>query len=341
MTFRTFFGLCIIIFSNILWAEEIKLNASHPGKYTVKQGDTLWNISKKFLQNPWQWSEIWQQNGKIENPNLIFPGDIVALTFVNGKPRLGLANPKQNLLAPRMREISAQEAIKVIPIEAIESFLTSPRIVSKKDLKMAPYVVDFAKEHLLAGAGDRIYVRSISQNKGLNFTVVREGNEFLQTESNETLGYEAIYLADAVLEKTGDPATLEITNSRSVIRKGDKLLPSEGGQIALNFFPKTPDVQIKGEIISVLDGVSQLGQHNIVAINKGSSEGLKPGHTLKIMKRGKTINDSYGELRNEKINLPNEEAGVLMIFRAFNKISYGIIMTAVDAIHINDYVISP
>jgi hypothetical protein len=342
MTFRTFFGLFLIFLSNIIWAEEIKLKASHPSDYTVKQSDTLWDISAKFLKNPWDWSEVWNKNSHLENPNLIFPGDVISLTFVNGKPQLGFAKHRNGrLLAPRVRDIDTQDAIKIIPIEAIAPFLSSPKIVDKQEIDSAPYVVDFAKEHLLGGAGDRIYVRSINAPKSLSYTVYRKGKEFIHPETKDLLGYEANYIADAVLEDSGDPATLEIIRARDVIRKGDKLMPTEDGQIALNFFPRPPEIQIKASIISVLDGVSQIGQHNIVVINKGSVDGLETGHVLKILQRGKTIKDSYAKLKNDEVTLPNEEAAILMTFRVFERISYALVMTAKDAIHVSDYVVTP
>ena len=342
MTFRAFFGLFLIIFSNMLWAEEIKLKPSYPSEYTVKQNDTLWDLSEKFLQNPWQWSEVWKKNSQLENPNLIFPGDVIALTFVNGKPQIGFAKHRNGkLLAPRMREIDIQDAVKIIPIEAIAPFLSSPEIVAKQEIESAPYVVDFAKEHLLGGTGDRIYVRSIHNPESIDYTVYREGKEFLHPETKDPLGYEAIYIADAELQNAGDPATLEIIKSRGVIRKGDKLMPDKEGQVALNFFPRSPEAQIKGSIISVLEGVSQIGQHHIVVINKGSKDGLKSGHVLKIFQRGRTIRDFYGKLKNDKVTLPNEEAGTLMTFRVFENISYALVMTVKDAIHVSDYVVTP
>ncbi len=344
MTFRLFFGLLILFFGNILTAAEIKLNPAHPVEYTVKRGDTLWNIAGKFLKNPWQWNEIWQSNSQIKNPDLIFPGDIIVLSFVEGKPQLSFAGNQNNgkvELAPKIREVSIQEAIKIIPIEAIAPFLSSPKIVDKKQLDSAPYVVDFAKEHLLAGAGDRIYVRSIEHPETLNFTVYRKGKKFEMPDSKEIMGFEAIYIADAVLQNSGDPATLEITQSKNVIRKGDKLMPTENGQLALNFFPQAPAKQIKGQIISVLDGLAQIGQHHIVTINKGSADGLKPGHVLQILQRGKKIIDPFAKLKNDEVTLPEEEAGILMVFRIFDHISYALVMSAKNAIHVSDYVVTP
>ncbi len=342
MTFRAFFGLFLILFSNVLWAEEIKLKPSHPSEYTVKQSDSLWDISEKFIQNPWHWSEVWKKNSQIENPNLIFPGDVIALTFVNGKPQLGFAKHRTGkLLAPRVRDFDVQDAIKIIPIEVIAPFLSSPKIVDEQEIDSAPYIVDFAREHLLGGAGDRIYVRSIIQPKTLSYTVYRKGKEFLHPETKDPLGYEANYIADAVLQNSGDPATLKIIKSRDVLRKGDKLMSTEDSQVALNFFPRPPETQIIGSIISVLDGVSQIGQHNIVVINKGSANGLETGHVMKIYQRGKTIKDYYAKLKNDEVTLPNEEAGILMTFRIFERISYALVMTAKDAIHVSDYVVTP
>ncbi len=219
--------------------------------------------------------------------------------------------------------------------------MSSPKIVDKKQLDSAPYIVDFTKEHLLAGAGDRIYVRSIEHPTTLNFTVYRKGKKFELPSSKKIIGFEAIHIAEAVLQNTGDPATLKVTQSKNVIRKGDKIMATENGRLALNFFPQAPAKQIKGQIISVLDGVAQIGQHNIVVINKGAADGLKSGHVLQILQRGETIIDPFAKLKNDEVTLPDEEAGILMVFRIFDHISYALVMSAKNAIHVSDYVVTP
>ncbi len=340
MAFRKILGLLIALqFTTNIWADSIKINPKHPDQYTVVTGDTLWDISGKFLQNPWQWPQLWDKNPQIKNPDLIYPGDTLYFSIVDGKPRLSFS--KKESLKPRIRELSADQAIKIIPTDAIAQFLTSPKVLDDKELASSPYVVDFAGEHLIAGAGDRIYVRAIELPESLSYTIYRTGKAYVNPVSKEILGYEAEYIADTTIEKAGDPATLFITKSDHEVRKGDRLMVSAEGKLALNFFPRPPNSNISADIISVLDGVSQIGQHNIVVIDKGLIDGLEPGHILDIYHRGSIVNDKYHEQKNSTVKLPDEIAGLLMVFRPFSRVSYALVLEANQAIHIFDTVQTP
>ncbi|MFI3154640.1 MAG: LysM domain-containing protein [Methylococcaceae bacterium] len=371
MAFRTFIGLIAsLLISLNASADEIQINPSHPDQYTVVQGDTLWDISGKFLKHAWQWPELWSRNAQIKNPNLIYPGDTLYFSMVDGKPQLSLsrselpqpANPNTSCVLqeeeykygrkdfavsadgkvlPCIRETKLQQAIRLIPTETIASYLSSPKVLNEDELSSAPYVVDFAGEHLVVGAGDRVYVRSITEQKNLSYTIYRPGNAYISPESEEILGYEAQYIADALLQKTGDPATLAIVKSVREIRTGDRIMPNVEQEIALNYFPRPPEQSITGSIISVLGGVSQIGQYNVVVIDKGAADGLLVGHELNIYQRGKIITDSYSPIKNDTVNLPDEVAGTLMVFRPFERVSYALVMKATQALHVLDKVRTP
>lgn len=355
MAFRKILGLLAALFiSQILWADDIQINPDHPEQYVVARGDTLWGISGRFLQKPSQWPEIWHVNQQIKNPHLIFPGDIITFSVVDGQPRLSLARgdsadssyadnsyTRDNKLYPRIRETEIQHAIELIPSDKIAQFLTSPRIVSANELDQAPYVIDFAGEHLIAGAGDRIYVRAIPNPDSLAYTIYRPGDTFVSPESAEILGYEAVFVANTTLQAAGDPATLYITQTKSEIRMGDRVMSHQDGEFTLNYFPKAPEVDIKGNIISVLDGVTQIGRYNVVAIDKGKIDGLKIGHVLDIYKRGNIVRDIYSPIKNDAVKLPDEIAGSLMVFRTFDRLSYALVMEASQAIHVLDRVETP
>ena len=368
MAFRTTFGFIIsILFSINTWAEEIQINPAHPSQYTVVKGDTLWAISGKFLNHPWQWPELWSNNSQIKNPNLIYPGDTIYFAIVNGRPQLSLTRAEQyarfttdstcvineedvkkgrseftvsqsGKLLPCIRETAIKQAIELIPSESIAQFLTSPKVVTENELKRAPYVLDIAGEHLIAGAGDNLYVRSIPQDGSQSYTVYRSGNTFKNPETGEILGYEAKYIADATLQQTGDPATLSITKSNTEIRRGDRVMPKAEDAVPLNYFPRPPAINITGSIISVLGGVSQIGLYNIVVIDKGTRDGLLAGHELVIYQLGKTVRDPFSPFKNDIVKLPDEIAGKLMVFRPFDQVSYALVMEAKQALHILDKV---
>ncbi len=340
MVFQKTLGLLIpLLFSANIWADSIKIKPNHPDEYVVVKGDTLWDISGKFLENPWQWPSLWGNNPQIKNPHLIYPGNTLYFSIVDGQPRLSLS--KTLSLHPKIRESSIEHAIKVIPTDAISQFLSSPRVVSETELELSPYVVEIAGEHLIAGTGDRIYVRSILQPKSLGYTIYRKGETYISPETGEILGYEAKYIADTTIERSGDPATLLITKSAHEIRRGDRLMGSNENSLALNFFPHPPKENISANIISVLDGVSQIGQHNIVVLDKGYADNIEVGHILDIYHSGKIVTDPFSGVLNDTVKLPDKIAGLLMVFRTFDRVSYALVLEANQAIHLRDKAKTP
>jgi hypothetical protein len=378
MVFRTLLGLVVSFFvSTSVWAyetAELSINPSHPNQYTVVQGDTLWDISGKFLNHPTQWPQLWSYNSQIKNPHLIYPGQTVYFSVVDGRPRLSFSRGNEGYqdsgvmpssdtcvvseedihngrtsfamaqggkLSPCIRETSQKAAIQLIPTETIAKYLTSPKVVGINELNTAPYVVDFAGEHLIAATGDKLYVRSIIEPQTSTFTLYRAGTTFKSPETGEVLGYEAKYIADTSLEQEGDPATVVIDKSVNEIMLGDRLMPKPEEQFTLNYFPRPPEESIRGSILYVLDGVTQIGKYNVVVIDKGAKDGLLPGHELEILKRGRIARDSYSVVRNDQVKLPDEIAGSLMVFRPFERVSYALVMKASQAIHVLDKVQTP
>jgi len=371
MAFRTILGFIVpLLCSSTLLADEISLNPSHPERYTIVQGDTLWDISGKFLKNPGQWPRLWSYNNQIKNPHLIYPGDTIYFSMVNGQPRLSFSpteasavspfsgpcvlsdedikNGRTNFalsaegkLRPCIRESVSAKAIQLIPADAIQKYLSLPRILGQNELSTAPYIVDLAGEHLIAGTGDKVYVRSIDQPESLTYSVYREGDTLVNPETQEVLGYEAKYIADLTLQEAGDPATLTITKTNGEIRVGDRILPTNEQEVVLNYFPMPPEESIKGNIIGVHDGVTQIGRYNVVVIDKGTSDGLKTGHELDIYQRGKIARDPYSPVKNDEVQMPDEYAGKLMIFRPFERVSYALVMQARKDIHVLDKVQTP
>src|SRR5690554_1388887 len=139
----------------------LDLKPDAPSSYVVKKGDTLWGISEKFTDDPWQWPEIWYQNSQIENPHLIFPGDELGLVTIDGKTRLTVVNrgeaSRTVKLQPTARIEPIDSAIPAIPQDAIRSFLRYNRIVTKQELKDSQRVLAGKDERLLLGAGEHVY----------------------------------------------------------------------------------------------------------------------------------------------------------------------------------------
>ena len=315
------------------------LRADHPDRYTVVRGDTLWDISGRFLYRPWLWPEIWHVNPQIANPHLIYPGDVLELVYLDGRPQLRLQRGPLKL-SPSVRSTPWEGAIPTIPIDAVGPFLTQPYVLDQAQIDAAPYVVAFADEHIIGGAGQKAYIRSIEQAEPLKYEIVRPGGPYRDAETGEVLGFEALYIGSSQLQRTGDPATVFINRTKLEAAIGDRLIAATEERATANFTPHAPDTDIEGSIISVLNGVNEIGQYNIVVLDRGASDGLAPGTVLRVDQRGETIRDVVLE-RGTKITLPDEEAGYLMVFRTFERVSFGLVMNATRPMHVLDRVRTP
>lgn len=332
-------GFFALLMGASVLANEVALNPDHPDRYVVVKGDTLWDISAKFLQYPWHWPEIWQVNPKVENPHLIYPGDELTLVYRDGRPVLELSRGQQTYkLSPEMREIRMDEAIHTIPLSIIRPFLTKPRVVGAEVLDAAPYVVATSDERLLSGAGDVVYAKGIIDPEQNEFNVFRGGKIYFDPNTGEELGVEAIYTGDATVKEPGEISTLELTYTNREVMVGDRLLPVEDEDFELNFIPRAPSQPMEGMIISVFDRVSQVGQYQIIVLNLGTRDGLESGHVLSVYKAGKTIRDAVSEDRKAMVTLPDEHAGEALVFKLYEKVSYAIVMKATTSMHLFDKV---
>ncbi len=335
-------ALAVGLVASTALAGQVALKDGHPESYVVKKGDTLWDISAMFLTDAWLWPEIWYVNPQVQNPHLIYPGDVLTLVYVDGQPRLQVDRGYRTVkLSPRAREESLDNAIPAIPLDAIRQFLGRPLVVDDNQLKTAPYVVSSAGEHLITGAGDHVYVRGVEEGAPKSYSFFRPGGAYIDPVTHEILGYEAIYLGEGTLSRHGDPATASLTRTTREVNIGDRALPISEEDSYPYFSPHAAPVDTKGQIISVLDGVSQIGQYQVVVVNRGAREGLDVGAVMAVNRTGEVIADQVTPARNDTVELPNERAGVLMVFRVFNKVSYGLIMKATQAIHVGDMVTEP
>lgn len=322
-------------------ATDGPLKNGHPKTYTVQPGDTLWDISKRFLRDPWYWPEIWYENPDISNPHLIYPGDTIKLTVVDGKPRLTVERGGGTVkLSPKIRVEDLDQAITTIPMSALRPFLRGDRLVSAEEYEGAPYIVAGADERVMGSQGDPVYVRGLPDSAPGGWTILRKGDPFVDPDTGKVLGYEATHVGDAQLQRNGDPATFVIADSTREVLPGDRLFQSEDRVQPSRFMPRAPERSTQGSIIAVMDGVTQIGQYDVVAINRGSGDGLKPGHVLEVFKRGRTVKDRYSE-EEEMVTLPDEKAGAMIIFRTYPEMSFALIMEATRAMTVGDIARSP
>lgn len=335
------FGACLWLASALALADDIELNPNHPNRYTVVPGDTLWDIAGRFLSNPWQWPEIWHENRQIENPHLIYPGDVIVLGEYNGRPSLQVETPSEIRLTPHIRSRPMDGAIPAIPLKVIAPYLTRPQTVEADTLADSPYVVALADEHIVGGAGNRFYVRAIEAPETDAFVVYRSGQPYRDAETGEILGYEAMFMGDARLEQPGDPATLMLTRTELEIQIGDRLMAFTPEPLRINYLPHAPKTKLSGHIIGVVGGVSQIGQYSVVVLDRGAADGVEIGHVLAIWEKGQMVRDIVSRRPGETLRMPGQKSGVLMIFRTYERVSYALVMRANRALHVLDAVQTP
>jgi len=315
------------------------LTESYPDRYTVVEGDTLWDISGKFLRDPWRWPEVWQGNPQVENPDLIFPGDVLVMTFVNGRPVLKALRRETVKLSPSARATRYENAIPLIDPAAIAPYLDSPLVTDKKELSKAPYVVDGFNNRLIMGKGDQFYARNIEDDTVERFRIFKPGRHFVDPVTKESLGWEANHLGNARMMKGGDPARLEITTAHEDINIRNRLRPVLVEE-ALPFFAPTPpsNEAVRGVILDTPNKSAELGALSIIAINLGEREQIKSGNVLRVKSQKIAKKDP---LTGEKYFIPEEEIGLALVFRTFEKVSYAIITNSNRQVTPGDVLVSP
>jgi LysM repeat protein len=332
----------------------VALAPNAPDSYVVKRGDTLWGIAKLFLRDPWYWPEIWQVNPQVQNPHLIYPGDTLRLVYVDGRPRLllqpGLERGNGARVAPRVRSQPLEAAVTTIPYETVAAFMSKPSVLEKEQIKAAPYVLSTRDSHVVMSEGNTVYARGFKSpaEVGTHYNLVRVGEPLRDPDDNRVLGYNGVFTGAGHVTRTGDPATLIMTESTRETYPGDKLFPGDV-EVPLDFIPSPPRNNVNGRIMAVSDGVTVIGQYEVVVINRGVRDGLVPGNVLAVFSASDPALDDSKKgfvhptprLFAKKVNLPDERTGTFMVFKTFERMSFGLIMEATDVIRVADKVESP
>jgi hypothetical protein len=337
-------------------AETVVYEPEYPQSYIVQEGDTLWDISSVFLRDPWHWPEIWFKNPQVENPHLIYPGDTLAIIYIGGAKRVQLLSRGADgsvlsqgsggmqivKISPRVRSKSIDASIPSIPIESIRHLLERPLVIDKETLDRSAYVLASVDDHLINSINDKLYVRKLDTSSGNGrYHIFRPNRPLYDPVTNELLGYEALFVGESKLLLRGDPASVRVTNSEREILRDDRVLPMDSTQFERDFFPKPPSTEVRGAVISLLDAISQVGQHQTIAVNLGTRDGVETGNVLDIHRVGKTIPDKAEEDPAFRVKLPDEKIGIIMIIRSFEKMSYALIMEADSPVSEKDYVKTP
>ncbi len=368
-------------FASALSAQALQgLKPDAPDRYTVQRGDTLWGISGRYLERPWHWPQLWDMNrAQVSDPHRIYPGDVLVLNRSTGLLQVeAQAQAGAVTLSPRIRTDRLVDAVPTIPPSVIAPFISSPLVISENELDSAPKIMATEESRVIVGAGNIAYVRGLPKDKGENWYIYRRGDKLIDPDAGNTLGYLGLYLGEARVQRFGEISRIEIVKSTQEIYTGDSLVPVVREAPVFAYVPRAPAGKVQGRVMSLSDNLYETGRYFVVSLSKGSKDGLEAGHILALYRSansaryslrtsamlgrtGPTGNDGQRPYYEEQLNvrdspvfsvqkplndkdlakLPDERHGLVMVFRAFERTAFALVMQSRLPVAIDDIVTTP
>ncbi|WP_298939340.1 LysM domain-containing protein [uncultured Psychromonas sp.] len=336
-----------IVLSMTALADTLKLRADHPDTYIVKKGDTLWDISALFLNSPWLWPRLWDNNSQIANPHLIYPGDILNLIWIDGEPRLTRKRLKKLSPIPRLEEKS--QAIPIIPLEMLSAFLSKDHIIDPALLEGTPRLLGDSVGSPRFFEGDIFYAQG-QYDKNKLYGIYRLGKNY-KGPAGKNLGTELIFIGQSQVSQSPNVDTTDKVTPHDLIkssreaRQGDLILAiPEYETIPAYFIPKPVPKTIKGNILAAINGTAAIGKWDIVVIDKGKQDDIQIGSMFSILRSGQALlvnneeiiyqedSNAFDQIGDADLQLPAERVGELMVFKVYENISIAILMRGRDVI---------
>ncbi len=323
------------------------LQADYPTRYVVQPGDTLWGVAERFLRTPWRWQDLWvaaSDGGTSPGPGApraLYPGDVVEVYFQAGEPQLRLTEADRPILklSPQVRVEAIERPVPTIPRETVSGLLKGSRVVDEGELGNLPYVVGSPEERLRFEGGALVYVRGELPSGSL-FQVFRRGRD-LRRVGGEYLGTELEFLGDATLRVSGEEnaqglATLQLTSTRRGVTAGDLVLPLEDEDEVFVFTPQPADEFVQGSVIAVPEGGFRVARFESVIVDVGVEDDVAVGDVLQVEQSAKVVRDPY---TGESLTLEGAPAGFIMLYRVFDRVSFGLVMESEATIRLGDRVV--
>ena len=366
----------LVVAASMAWAaagaQDLKADA--PDRYTVQRGDTLWGISGRYLETPWNWPRLWNMNREqVRNPHRIYPGDVLVLDRATGRLTVETV-----ALSPRVRTEDLSQAVPTIPPSVIEPFISRPMVISENELDSAPKIMATEESRVVVGAGNIAYAKGLTRDKGENWHIYRRGDKLVDPDSGEILGYLGLYLGEARVRQFSEISRIEIVKSTQEIYTGDSLVPVTREAPVFAYVPRAPSGKVQGRVMALNDNLYETGRYSVVSLSRGSKDGLESGHVLALYRSPNTAryslrtssllgrtgpsgNDGRRPYYEEQLNvrnspvfskqvpindadlakLPDERYGLVMVFRTFERASFALVMQSRLPVAIDDIFTTP
>lgn len=334
-------GASLGLFAGGLFADTINLKADSPEQYTVKKGDTLWDISGKYLSDPSKWPALWSYNKQIANPHWIYPGDVLVLDKTTGQLRIRTKNG--DLKNPTAQRPDMGENLSTLPGYMINSFLRQPVMLTEEEYKSAPAVIAGQESRVLFSQGDTVYTNRLPVN-GV-WQIVKGFRPIKDVDTGEVLAYEAMYVGSAEVERgVKDTSVLTIQDTLQEVSVGDRLVKYNSMESS-NFIPRPVTADMKGKIVAIHGATGQMvaSSFDNLVINRGRKEGVEVGHVYGVYKAARTLKMSDAALLmeekdNRSVTIPPEQVGTMMVYRVYDKVAYGISFNMKRQVEVGDEV---
>ena len=353
---------CIMLPMITAVADELTLKKDAPKTYVVKKGDTLWDISGVFLKQPWLWPKLWRLNPEINNPHLIYPGDELRLVFdENGQPMLVKGKPELKWSPKVRKQLKDQSPVSIIPLSEISAYLRYENLFTQEQIDSLPYVLGSDEGHKSSIDNFKLYVKG-NLVLGQSYGIYNKGDKIIDPETNELIGYYAVLVGTGKALRAGNidnkvPATLYLNNAKREVRSGALVVPVNEGQLLPAYYTmQAADDSIEGKIIKAASDNREFAKLDVVMINKGQQDKVKLGDIMTISRQSPSVIETrHGPMYTKDASrwdklasaegsdyiMPAENIGQLMIFKIYDQVSMGLILTTQKPIRLQDMVSAP
>lgn len=370
-------SLSLLTFPLATLADQLKINDDAPKTYIVEKGDTLWDISSVFLEQPWLWPKLWRLNPEINNPHLIYPGDVLTLVMdEQGEPMIVLQkqdDTKTSTLidthqekasfkwSPKIRTTMKDDsAIPLLPLEVIAPFIKYDHLFTKEQLADLPYIIGSDVGQRMTIDGFKVYVNS-DVELAKTYAIYDQGEELFDPETNESIGFYVNLVGTAQALRKGDmsqnePSTLKVTTAKREIHSGDYVVPVHDGQSYPSIFSmKAADSNMRGAIIKAIGNIREFGKFEVVMINRGADHQVSVGNVMSIKRASPAVVETsdgpvykveasrWSRLLSDDSDykMPEEPVGELMVFKVYQKASMALILQTEKPARLQDVIAAP